>query len=438
MSKLIMRMILGILLIGRLGAQTQGEIIEETSVRATLSHLASDELMGRDTPSPGLDAAADWIEERFREAGLKPLPGLRGYRHHYKRPGWVVKGDDVALTLRAGGKTVRLKPGEDVRVFWNGSAVDVKAVPIARQRRRRGRKRPAARVVEVGTESPLWKAAAGERRLLAPRWGGGGAVLLVRRGRLPKGDLVGDLHLPAPRSVELDLVNVVGWLPGESLKDEYVMLSAHYDHIGLRAGEGADVIANGADDDASGTTAVVELAKALGGRKDRPKRSLLFVCFSGEEKGLLGSGAFANTPPVPLDGIVADINIEMIGRPLEGNRMAAWLTGEDFSDFKDFARKAFKRAGVRLVSFGMARQLFRQSDNWSLASKGVVAHSISAGSLHDDYHQVTDEVKKIDVEHMTRIIGGLRELALELANAERAPRYNEKGRALLERHRRRR
>ncbi len=438
MLKFIMRMTLGLFLIAHLGAQTQGEIIQEASVRATLTHLASDALMGRDTPSPGLNAAAAWIENQFREAGLKSLPGLHGYRHHYKKPGWVVKGDDLQLTVRAGKKSVTLKPGQDVRVYSNTRAVDVKDAPLARKRRRRGKPRPAARIIEVTTDSPLWKTAEGERRVLKSRWGGGGTVLLVRRGLLPAGDLVGDLHLPAPSSVELDLTNVVGWLPGRTQKDKYVMLSAHYDHIGLKAGSGDDVIANGADDDASGTTAVVELAKSLGGRKRAPARSLLFVCFSGEEKGLLGSVAFAKTPPVPLDDIIADINIEMIGRPQEGKRMAAWLTGEDFSDFKDFAARAFKRTGVDLISFGMARQLFGQSDNWPLAVKGIVAHSVSAGSLHKDYHQVTDEVEKIDIEHMTRIIGGLRELALELANAENAPRYNEKGKAVLDRRTRRR
>ncbi len=438
MFKSIIRMTLGILLIGQLGAQTQGEIIRESSVRATLSHLASDALMGRDTPSPGLESAATWIENEFRKAGLKPLPGLHGFRHHYAKPGWALKGSDVELTVRAGRTTVILKPGRDVRVFSNVKMVDAEDAPLARGRRRRGEPRPAARIIEVGTDSPLWRAAEGERKILKSRWGGGGVVLLVREGLLPAGELVGDLHLPAPRAVELDLVNVVGWLPGRSRKDEYVMLSAHYDHIGLKANTGDDVIANGADDDASGTTAVVELAKSLGARAVAPARSLLFVCFSGEEKGLLGSAAFAASPPVPLERIVADVNIEMIGRPREGKRMAAWLTGEDFSDFKDYAARAFKRAGVKLVTFGMARQLFRQSDNWSLAAKGVVAHSISAGSLHKDYHRVTDEVKKIDLEHMTRIIGALRELALELGNAKESPQYNEKGKAVLNRRQRRR
>jgi Zn-dependent M28 family amino/carboxypeptidase len=224
-------------------------------------------------------------------------------------------------------------------------------------------------------------------------------------------------------------------LPGTTKKDEYVVVSAHYDHIGIGRPIDGDAIHNGADDDASGTTAVLLLAGAMQ-RQPPPVRSVLFVCFAGEEKGLKGSAAFCDRPPVPLERIVANLNIEMIGRPEPGNEGKAWITGAEYSDFAKIVEAPLQRAGVLLVDFRMATQLFAQSDNWSFVQKGIVAHSLSAGSLHADYHRPSDEVAKLDLPHMTRIIGALLPAVRELADRDAVPRWNEKGRKFGERGRR--
>jgi Zn-dependent M28 family amino/carboxypeptidase len=180
---------------------------------------------------------------------------------------------------------------------------------------------------------------------------------------------------------------------------------------------------------------VVLLAAALA-RGPQPARSVVFACFSAEEKGLLGSAAFAEQPPVPLAQVVANVNIEMIGRPLPGRQRCAWITGREYSDFAAIAGPALLRAGIELIDFEMAGQLFAQSDNLSFARKGVVAHSISAGSLHADYHQPSDEVELLDLPHMTAVIHGLEAVVRELADRAGRPAWSEQGRQVLERLRR--
>jgi Zn-dependent M28 family amino/carboxypeptidase len=241
--------------------------------------------------------------------------------------------------------------------------------------------------------------------------------------------------VPEPQQVDVPLRNVVALLPGTTRKHEYVVVSAHYDHIGIGRPVGGDAIYNGADDDASGTTAVLLLAEAMQ-KQPPPARSVLFVCFSGEERGLRGSAAFCERPPVPIDEIVTNLNIEMIGRPEPGNEGKAWITGSDLSDFAAIVEAPLQRASVLLVDFRMANQLFAASDNWSFAQRGIVAHSVSAGSLHSDYHRPSDEVERLDLPHMTRIIRALLPAVRELADRDAPPRWNEKGRARVERAKR--
>jgi hypothetical protein len=294
-------------------------------------------------------------------------------------------------------------------------------------------------VLVVPESHPAWAQAAGTRTVL----GGGRAaskpVLLVLDTALPQGEgdptWTASWSVPAPTKADITQRNVVALLPGTSRKDQYVVVSAHYDHIGVGTAVDGDAIYNGADDNATGTTAVVLLAEALA--KGPPlARSVLFVCFSAEERGLRGSAAFCERPPVPIESIVANLNLEMLGRPEPGNEGKAWVTGAGLSDFAAIVAGALQRRGVELIEFPMADHLFSASDNWSFVQRGVVAHSISAGSLHQDYHRPTDEVGKLDIAHMTRVIRALAEAVRELADRDAPPAWNDKGRKMLERRRR--
>jgi Peptidase family M28 len=200
--------------------------------------------------------------------------------------------------------------------------------------------------------------------------------------------------------------NAVGVLKGSdpTAAAQVIMLSAHLDHLGVNESLTGDKIFNGADDDASGCVAVLELARVLGSGK-RPKRTIYFVCFGSEERGGLGSQYFIAHPPVPLEQIVADITFEMLGRP--DAKVAAgtlWLTGFERSTLGPELAKQ----GASLVGDPHPEQnFFQRSDNYPLALRGVIAHTISSYGLHTDYHRVSDEVGKIDFGFMTRSLNSL-------------------------------
>lgn len=196
--------------------------------------------------------------------------------------------------------------------------------------------------------------------------------------------------------------NVIARLAGSDRRQagEIVLLSAHLDHLGTRGADG-DAIFNGADDNASGVTAVLELARAIASGP-RPRRTIVFAWFGSEERGALGSGHFVEHPPVPLDAIVANLQFEMIGRPDPAVPPGTlWLTGYERSTLgPELARR-----GARLVADPHpAQNFFFRSDNIRLAYRGVVAHTVSSFGLHRDYHTAGDDLTRIDFAHMTAAI----------------------------------
>lgn len=209
--------------------------------------------------------------------------------------------------------------------------------------------------------------------------------------------------IPAERRV-LD-ANVIGMIPGADpkLQGEVVLISAHYDHVGIgRPDASGDSIYNGADDDASGVVAVLEIARALG-RGPAPKRTVLFLLATGEEVGLLGTRWFIEHPPVPLDRVVANLEIEMIGRPdsLAGGPGKGWLTGYERSTMGEMLRAG----GIPIVADPRPEQnFFMRSDNIAFAYLGIPAHTLSSFNLHEDYHRPSDDVDKVDFEHMAQVI----------------------------------
>lgn len=420
----------------RAGDAAQPAALGAERLRATVEFLASDAMAGRDTPSPELTEAARVLADRFRAAGLEPAGS--SFVLEYPLAARVLDSAALEVVVRQDGTEVRLEPDRDVR-WYSGSGPcaapegALERVPAAEARESKllaARDRSEPVLVEVDEESPLWRKCAGARPVLA-RGRAGAPVLLLRKGVLLDGPVLASVRVPAAAETEVRVPNVVAVLRGATRPGEYVVFSAHFDHIGVGFPAGGDSVFNGADDDASGTAGVVHLAEAFAAGGERPARSLLFVCFSGEERGLLGSRAFAEAPPVPLDAIVANLNLEMIGRPPEGGRFQAWLTGPGYSDLADRVRPALAQAGVELVAFEHQDRLFFASDNASLAARGVVAHSLSAGSLHDDYHQVSDSADKIDVEHMERVLHGVYEAGRALAAAADRPGFTDDGRQRL-------
>ncbi|HEV2704342.1 MAG TPA: M28 family peptidase [Pyrinomonadaceae bacterium] len=235
----------------------------------------------------------------------------------------------------------------------------------------------------------------------------------------------------AAPNTEIKSRNVVGLLRGSDpkLRDTYVVLSAHYDHLGIRENLEGDQIFNGANDDASGTAAVVEVAAALSTLKRRPRRSVLFVAFTGEEHGLRGSRFYAEHPLVPVARTIAQLNLEQIGRTddTEGARVgAATLTGFDYSDVSEILTAAGARTGVQINKHPTnSDAFFSRSDNRPLADKGIPAHTLSVAYMFPDYHKPGDHWEKIDYPNMEKVVRTIALGVLALADAAREPRWNE-------------
>ena len=223
-------------------------------------------------------------------------------------------------------------------------------------------------------------------------------------------------------AVESSTWNTVGRLRGQS-GNGVILLSAHIDHLGTRddkPGAGADRIFNGADDDASGAVAVLELMEALAAGR-RPRHTIVFALFGSEETGGNGSWFFAEKAVVPLTDIRANLQFEMIGRP-DGKvpQHTLWLTGYDRSTLgPELARR-----GARLVADPHPDEFFfERSDNIQFARRGVIAHTVSSYGLHSDYHTPDDENERIDFAHMTTAIRSMLEPIRWLANSDFVPQW---------------
>ena len=204
------------------------------------------------------------------------------------------------------------------------------------------------------------------------------------------------------------------------MKNEIIMLSAHLDHVGIGKPVNGDSIYNGADDDASGCVAVLEMARYLV-RGQRPKRTVIFVFFGSEETGGQGNEFFLAHPPAPLDKIVANLEFEMIGRADPAVKPEElWLTGFERSDLGP----ELARHGAKLVADPRpAQRFFQRSDNYALALRGIIAHTVSSFGLHKDYHQPSDDLAHIDFQHLERATASMMLPVRWLANSDFKPQW---------------
>ena len=214
--------------------------------------------------------------------------------------------------------------------------------------------------------------------------------------------------------------NVIGILPGKSKSDEYVIFSAHYDHLGVER-NGEDKVYNGANDDASGTTAVIALAKYFK-ELGQNERTIIFVAFTGEEIGGYGSAFF--TESMNPDKVVAMFNIEMIGTESKWGKNSAYITGFEKSDFGVILQKNLKGTDFNFNPDPYpSERLFYRSDNARLAFLGVPAHTISTSKMdvEPNYHKLSDEVSTLDLDNMTQIVKAIAISSWSIINGEDTP-----------------
>jgi hypothetical protein len=222
--------------------------------------------------------------------------------------------------------------------------------------------------------------------------------------------------------------NLIGLIPGadSTLAGEHILIGAHYDHVGIRSTPGTtDSIFNGADDDASGVAAVLEIARLIN-QGPKPRRTIVFAAWTGEEIGGLGARWYTDHPARPLAGMVANLEIEMIGRPdsLAGGPGRGWLTGYERSTMGD----RLKAEGIPIGPDRRPGQnFFARSDNYAFALRGIVAHTLSSYNMHADYHRPSDEVEKIDPRHLAALINAAARAVRDLADGPK-PEWKPGGR----------
>jgi len=432
--------------------QTVLDTIQPSSLRKNLSYIASDELEGRDTPSRGLDLAADYIAEQFRVAGLEPGVGTS----YFQEAPMLVEDpnfSDFEIQLQAGGRRFDAVP-KDARLRVSAQ-LDMTGEPLFKldladetlvkqlqpsqlegrvvitriEPRFRGRMREAGRALREGKPALLIVVDAkglttrGEpvHRLVDPsaRQQNSAAARVTLTGdaaahfydSLPAGvtNAAATVHIAAPRETPVKLRNVIGVLRGSdpALRDQCVLLTAHYDHLGMKPTGAGDRIYNGANDDGSGTVSVLEGARALAHLAQHPRRSIVFMTFFGEEEGLIGSKYYAHHPVWPLAKTVADLNLEQLGRTdaTDGRQVSdASLTGFDYSDLTNYVERAGESTGIRIYKNERASDVyFPDSDNFSLAEVGVPAQTLFVALDFPDYHAVGDEWQKIDFDNMAKV-----------------------------------
>lgn len=214
--------------------------------------------------------------------------------------------------------------------------------------------------------------------------------------------------------------NVIGMIPGKSKPNEYVIFSAHYDHLGMEK-KGDDKVYNGANDDASGTTAVIALAKYFK-ELNQNERTIIFVAFTGEEVGGFGSKFFSEN--MDANKVVAMFNIEMIGTESKWGKNSAYITGFEKTDFGTILQKNLKGSNFNFYPDPYPeQQLFYRSDNARLAAQGVPAHTISTSKMDSEltYHQLNDDINSIDLDNMTEIIKSIAISSQSIISGEDTP-----------------
>lgn len=423
--------------------QTVENHITADSLRGRLSFLASDLLEGRATPSRGLDLAAEYIASEFRRAGLEPA----GDNQYFQTATLKVREQNPSgfeMTVTAGGKTVRVAAGEASILaektidLQNVPIISVDSPPSAEQangkvivwigRGRRPSVPPSAALLLVASPEPRALVSDPEApprpgfSTIAP----GELLDLLKKSK----DARVTLHVEPAIEKTVKVHNVAGVLRGSdpALRDTYVMLTAHYDHVGMRA-SGEDRIFNGANDDGSGTVSVMEIASALASLDPRPRRSILFVTFFGEEIGLVGSRYYGRHPLEPLEKTIADLNLEQIGRTddSEGPQVGtATVTGFNFSTLTRVLIDAGKLTGVKVYKNEQnSDPYFARSDNQALADVGVPAHTLGVAFEFPDYHGVGDEWQKIDYPNMAKVDRMVALALMHLASDAPPPAWNE-------------
>ncbi|HEX9580995.1 MAG TPA: M28 family peptidase [Gemmatimonadales bacterium] len=475
------------------GVRAAVATITPADIARRVAIIAHDSMRGRATPSPELDQVATYIASEFRRFGLKPLGDAGTFLQRYGIEDVQLDTAQSGIAVTGGatwrvGREVRFPLARIAEGAATGPTVLVSGAGDA-SALDRARLRGSVVLAAVPVTAAGIPSAPGGATLLALARSGAAAVVLIapvsdsvwtlygapmgRRGVRPawervagtlvvavRDETVGPLlaqhgvDLARARRASLALTalpglqltvtvrrravsrveapNVVGVLEGGDprLRTEYLVFSAHMDHIGMAGGgsgcaaQGRDSICNGADDDASGTIAVVELAEAFATLRPPPQRSVIFLTVSGEERGLWGSEYFAANPPVPVGQMVANLNADMVGRNWRDTIVAIGQEHSDLGTTLARVNAAHPELGMTAIDdIWPEERFYTRSDHYNFARKGVPILFFFNG-VHADYHRPGDHPEKIDAEKESRIVKLLFYLGLEIANTAERPKWS--------------
>ena len=447
--------------------------VTKAELEADVRFLASDELQGRSTGSPEAEKAAAWLAAELARAGIEPagdggtfLQAVPLHRMEAKSSPelrlWTASGDKAAPFIAAVGRDY-----ESVSTPVDLQDLEIVVAKTEAEIPRKADPRKAILVDAFSLDAKRWLEAAGHA-------GGSGFGLWIQGGsktpgeervfkagpvsglardaddarpsalairvrgplldRLKKGEFARLSLASHVERVPVRASNVLGKIPGAGLPGkpeiakEAIVVSAHYDHLPPSRSENEkDKIFNGADDDASGCAAVLEIAGALAAGP-KPARTVVILLATGEEEGLLGTDVYIEHPAVPLAATVANLNVEMIGRPdpLIGGAGQVWLTGFDKTDLGSTCAAK----GIQLKPDPRLDQHFyERSDNFAFVMKKVVGQSFSTYNLHADYHRPSDEAATLDYAHMETATKTILEAVRLCADGSYRPGWTEESRA---------
>lgn len=389
----------------QLRAQDINKIITQPEVTRIEATLSSDGMQGRATFSAGIDKAAAFIATEMKNAGLQPLPKEKDFLQRFSMykttltsatatvDGTTIPKDNIicissqpliAFTEKSGYKVIPVKAGADLQqAYRQYASAKENVVMLVDSSFISNIKR-----IQRSTSSAKFRQANNIVLLFVPNVAATTFSVKVEQ-----------------TFAEQKLTNVAGYLPGKTHPGEYVVFSGHYDHLGYgKPDSKGDSLYNGANDDASGTTAVLLLARYYKQLRNND-RSIIFVAFTAEEIGGFGSRYFSNQ--LPADSVAAMFNIEMIGTESKWGKASAYITGYEKTDMGKILEQNLKGSAFTFYPDPYPQQqLFYRSDNATLARLGVPAHTISTSKMDSEphYHQASDAIETLDMQNMTEII----------------------------------
>lgn len=364
--------------------------------------LSADDMQGREAGTPGIDKTADFIASEFKKAGLQTLNKNGSYKQDFamvtpKFSNASCYFDNEAVEIKnlivvtcQSGLYINEKSEYEKIKLDAGKNLNAEAQKLIRSGKN------YLVLVDTSYTKNFNRLTNLKRQIFKIE----NSVVFVLTTQDPKIFTVEARH----EINELKLANIVGVLPGKNKNDEYVIFSAHYDHLGIRKPVEGDSIYNGANDDAAGTTAVMMLAKYFKALNNN-ERTIVFVAFTAEEKGGYGSQYFSRQ----LDPakVVAMFNIEMIGTESKWGKNTAYITGFEKTDMGSILQKNLEGSGFSFYPDPYtAQNLFYRSDNATLARLGVPAHTISTSKMDNElnYHKASDQIETLDMVNMAEII----------------------------------